>query len=112
MKHDETELDQVVQKGPLSHKTSASVSIRRNGRPSANEISTHVCEASEANGSPTSEETYCYRSNGNCASRKPMSQSVNKRKQLIWTRKYQTRAVDQWKRVFWIDASKFEIFRS
>lgn len=47
---------------------------------------------------------------GRIACRKPLLRRVNKRKRLQWAREHKSWTLDQWRKVFWTDESKFELF--
>ncbi len=45
-----------------------------------------------------------------CAKRKPYVNSVQKRRRLLWARRYLGWTITQWKRVLWSDESVFQVF--
>lgn len=47
---------------------------------------------------------------GRVACRKPLLRNVNKVKRLQWAKKHRNWSLDQWRKVFWTDESKFELF--
>lgn len=48
--------------------------------------------------------------NGRVAKKKPLLRTVNKRKRLAFARLHKDWTVEDWKKVFWTDESKFELF--
>ena len=46
---------------------------------------------------------------GRVAVSKPLLRSKNKRKRLLWAKRYTNYRIDDWKTVFFVDESKFEI---
>ena len=47
---------------------------------------------------------------GQIAARKPLLRSVNKQKRLKWAKEYEKWTVKQWKKVWWTDELKFQLF--
>ena len=48
--------------------------------------------------------------NGRVAVSKPLLRSQNKRKRLLWTKKYKHYSVDDWKKVLFTDESKVQLY--
>ena len=49
---------------------------------------------------------------GRVAVSKPLLHSKNKRKRLLWAKRYKNYSIEDWKTVLFVDESKFEIHRN